>query len=185
MGKIIPARHVAVGAHPIHQTVQCITVLVTSTLMKNTLGSRRWTHLPAILLGLAYGSSALAEPVPFSGRWLADDPASQPPYTTLTVKGDTLSWHGPDKSVPKCVRRFAIQKERPGTVYTNARGTKFVAGTKGSIPTYLLQLDDGTCGSANSAVRINYPLIYDTQHIELIEYAAGKPVGAQRFHRKK
>jgi hypothetical protein len=28
-------------------------------------------------------------------------------------------------------------------------------------------------------------LIYDTRHIELIEYAAGKPVGVRRFHRKK
>jgi hypothetical protein len=126
----------------------------------------------------------LAEPVPFAGRWLADDPAESP-YTTLIVKGDTLSWRGPDKSVPRCVRQFAVQPERPGTVYVNARGTKFVAGAKGSIPTYLLQLDDGTCGSASSAVRINYPLIYDTRHIELIEYAAGKPVGVQRFHRKK
>lgn len=138
----------------------------------------------AVVAGLGCSSAVLAEPVPFAGRWLADDPAASP-YTNLTVKGDTISWHGRDKSVPKCVRQFAVQQERPGTVYTNARGTKFIAGFKGSIPTYLLQLDGGTCGSGSSAVRINYPLIYDTQHIELIEYAAGKPVGAQRFHRKK
>jgi hypothetical protein len=138
----------------------------------------------AVVAGLGCSASVLAEPVPFAGRWLADDPDASP-YTTLTVKGDTMSWHGRDKSVPKCMRQFAVQQERPGTVYTNARGTKFIAGFKGSIPTYLLQLDGGTCGSGGSAVRINYPLIYDTQHIELIEYAAGKPVGVQRFHRKK
>ena len=138
----------------------------------------------AVVAGLGCSASVLAEPVPFAGRWLADDPDASP-YTTLTVKGGTLSWHGPDKSVPRCVRQFAVQQERPGTVYMNAHGTKFIAGFKGSIPTYLLQLDGGTCGSGSSAVRINYPLIYDTQHIELIEYAAGKPVGVQRFHRKK
>jgi hypothetical protein len=141
-------------------------------------------RLVAVVAGLGCSASVLAEPVPFAGRWLADDQAASP-YTTLTIKGDTLSWHGPDKSVPKCVRKFAVQQEKPGTVYTNAHGTKFVAGFKGSIPTYLLQLDAGTCGSDSSAVRISYPLIYDTQHIELIEYAAGKPVGARRFHRKK
>jgi hypothetical protein len=141
-------------------------------------------RLVAVAAGLGCAASALAEPAPFAGRWLADDPDASP-YTTLTVKGDTMSWHGRDKSVPKCVRQFAVQQERPGTVYTNARGTKFVAGAKGSIPTYLLRLDGTTCGSGSSAVRINYPLIYDTQHIELIEYAAGKPVGVQRFHRKK
>lgn len=141
-------------------------------------------RLVAVVAGLGCSASVLAEPVPFAGRWLADDEAASP-YTTLTVKGDTLSWHGPDKSVPKCVRQFTVQQEKPGTVYTNARGTKFVAGFKGSIPTYLLQLDGGTCGSGSSVVRISYPLIYDTRHIELIEYAGGKPVGVQRFHRKK
>jgi hypothetical protein len=145
-------------------------------------------RLVAVVAGIGFSASVLAEPVPFAGRWLADDADShaESPYTTLTVKGDTMAWHGRDKSVPRCVRQFAVQQEKPGTVYTNARGTKFVAGAKGSIPTYLLQLDAGsTCGSASLAVRINYPLIYDTQHIELIEYAAGKPVGVRRFHRKK
>jgi hypothetical protein len=129
-------------------------------------------RLVAVVAGLGCSASVLAEPVPFAGRWLADDPDASP-YTALTVKGDTMSWHGPDKSVPKCVRQFAVQQEKPGTVYMNARGT------------YLLQLEGGTCGSSGSTVRINYPLIYDTRHIELIEYAAGKPVGVQRFHRKK
>jgi hypothetical protein len=142
-----------------------------------------FARLVAAVAGLGCSSAVLAEPVPFAGRWLADDQTA--PYTTLTVKGDTLSWHGPDKSVPKCVRQFTVQPEKPGTVYTNARGTKFIAGFKGSIPTFLLQLDSGTCGSGGSAVRINYPLIYDTRHIELIEYAGGKPVGARRFHRKE
>ncbi len=141
-------------------------------------------RLVAVVAGLGCSASVLAEPVPFAGRWLADDQAASP-YTTLVVKGDTLSWRGPDKSVPNCVRQFAVQPERPGTVYVNARGTKFVAGAKGSIPTYLLRLDEGTCGGGGSAVRINYPFIYDTRHIELIEYAGGKPVGVQRFHRKK
>jgi hypothetical protein len=141
-------------------------------------------RLVAVVAGLGCAGAVLAEPAPFSGRWLADDDAASP-YTTLTVKGDTMAWHGPDKSVPRCVRKFTLLTEKPGTVYTNARGTKFVAGTKGSIPTYLLRLDDGTCGSGSSAVRINYPLIYDVRHIELIEYVAGKPVGARRFHRKK
>ena len=105
-----------------------------------------------VVAGLGWSASALADPVPFAGRWLADDGTASP-YTILTVKGDTLSWQGPDKSVPKCVRQFTLQQERPGTVYTNARGTKFIAGFKGSIPTYLLQLDGGTCGSGGSAVR--------------------------------
>jgi len=34
-------------------------------------------------------------------------------------------------------------------------------------------------------VRIRYPLIYDTRHIEVIEYENGKPVSSRRFHRKK
>jgi len=143
-----------------------------------------FARLVAVVAGLGCSASVLAEPVPFAGRWLADN-QEESPYTTLTVKGDTIAWHGRDKSVSRCVRQFAVQQEKPGTVYTNARGTKFVAGFKGSIPTYLLQLDNGTCGTASSSVRINYPLIYDTQHIELIEYAAGKPVGVRRFHRKK
>jgi len=143
-----------------------------------------FARLVAVVAGLGCSSAVLAEPVPFAGRWLVDDPGGSP-YATLTVKDDTMSWHGRDKSVPRCVRQFTVQPEKPGTVYTNARGTKFIAGFKGSIPTYLLQLDGGTCGPAATMLRVNYPLIYDTQHIELIEYAGGKPVGARRFHRKK
>jgi hypothetical protein len=154
--------------------------------MKKSLGSTRRAQLLALFLGLGAVASLQAEPLPFAGRWQADDGAeTQAGYTTLVIRGDTMSWHGKDKSLPRCVRQFALKKEKPGTVYTNARGTKFVAGAPGSIPTYLLQLSPGTCGSAGEELRINYPLIYDTGHIELIEYAAGKPSSAGRFHRKK
>jgi hypothetical protein len=163
-----------------------VTILITGTVMKTSLGSRGRAQLLALFLGLGAMSSLRAEPVPFAGRWQADDDAEpQGGYTTLVVRDDTMSWHGKDKSLPKCVRQFTLKKDKPGTVYTNARGTKFVAGAKGSIPTYLLQLDGGACGTAGSTLRINFPLIYDTQHIELIDYAAGKPVNARRFHRKK
>jgi hypothetical protein len=167
-------------------TIQWKTVFVVDTAMKPSSGPRLRPHLPALLLCLACSTPVLADPLSIAGRWLADEPAGPDvPYTSLTIKDDTMTWRGPDKSVPACVRRFAVQTERPGTVYTNARGTKFVAGAKGSIPTYLLQLDGGACGTAGSTLRINFPLIYDTQHIELIDYAAGKPVNARRFHRKK
>jgi hypothetical protein len=78
-----------------------------------------------------------------------------------------------------------LKQERPGTVYVDGRGTRFVAGTKGSIPTYLLQLRTSTCGGAGEDVRIRYPLVYDTRHIEIIDYVNGKPVGARRFRREK
>jgi hypothetical protein len=163
-----------------------VAILVTGTVMKISLGSRGRAQLLALFFGMGAMSSLQAEPLPFAGRWqVDDDPEPQAGYTTLVVKGDTMSWHGKDKSLPRCVRQFTLKKEKPGTVYTNARGTKFVAGAKGSIPTYLLQLSPGVCGSTSEEVRINYPLIYDTRHIELIEYATGKPVSARRFHRKK
>lgn len=162
-----------------------VTILINGTVMKTSLGSRGRAQLLALFLGLGAMSSLQAEPVPFAGRWQMDDDVEPPAgYTTLVVKGDTMSWHGKDKSLPKCVRQFTLKREKPGTVYTNARGTKFIAGAPGSIPTFLLQLGPGACGSASEAVRINYPLIYDTRHIELIEYATGKPVSVRRFHRK-
>lgn len=167
-------------------TLQCQTILVANTAMKTSPGPTRRAHLFAIVLGLGFCTPLLAEPLPFAGRWLADDPPDAlSPYTSLVIKGDTIAWHGADKSTPPCVRQFAVQPERPGTVYTNARGTKFVAGAKGSIPTYVLRLDAADCGGVGSTVRIHYPLIYDTRHIELIDYAGGKPVGARRFHRKE
>jgi hypothetical protein len=164
-----------------------VTVPITATVMKTFLGSScRAQLLLAMFLGLGTVSPLHAEPVPFAGRWLADDDTEPlAGYTTLVVQGDTMSWHGKDRSLPRCVRQFTLKQERPGTVYTNAHGTKFIAGAPGSIPTYLLQLSPGTCGSAGDEVRINYPLIYDTRHIELIDYAAGRPAGARRFHRRK
>jgi len=162
-----------------------VTILINGTVMKTSLGSRGRAQLLALFLGLGAMSSLQAEPMPFAGRWQVDDDTEpQAGYTTLVVKGDTMSWHGKDRSLPKCVRQFTLKREKPGTVYTNARGTKFIAGAPGSIPTYLLQMSPGTCGSAGEEVRINYPLIYDTSHIELIEYASGKPASGRRFHRK-
>jgi hypothetical protein len=124
--------------------------------------------------------------VPFSGRWLLDDgPDAQTAYTVLTVKGESLRWSGQDKSAQPCVQEFVVKNEKPGTVYVDGRGTRFLAGVKGSIPTWLLQLRSSTCGGVGEDVRIRYPLVYDTRHIEVIEYLNGKPVSSRRFHRKK
>jgi len=143
--------------------------------------------LLAFLLGLGCAPSVLAQAqaLPFAGRWLLDaQPASQATYTVLSVKDDRLRWSGPNKSVPPCEQEFALKKEKPGTVYLDGRGTRFLAGFPGSIPTYLLTLRSSTCGRAGDDVRIRYPLIYDTQHIEVIEYENGKPVSSRRFHRR-
>jgi len=112
-----------------------------------------------------------------------DDPDAQ--ATLLVIKDMTLSWREGGRSTPACVRPFAFVTERPGTIYVDGNGTKFVAGARGSIPTYLLKLAPGACGVAGDVVRIRFPLIYDTAHIELIEYAGGRPAGARRFHRRK
>jgi hypothetical protein len=154
--------------------------------MKNLFGCRWRARLPAMLFGLACTPSVLAQSLPFTGRWLLDDdPEAQAAYTVLTIKGERLSWSGPNKSAPGCVQEFVVKKENPGMVYVDGRGTKFIAGVKGSIPTYLLQLRTSTCGRIGEEVRIRYPLVYDTRHIELIEYVNGKPVSSRRFHRKK
>jgi hypothetical protein len=143
-------------------------------------------YLLAILLGLGAAPAVLAQSLPFTGRWVLDDGSAAPaPYTSLTVKGERMTWSGPDKAAPGCVQEFVLKTEKPGTVYVDGRGTKFLAGVKGSIPTYLLQLRTSTCGRAGEDVRIRYPLVYDTRHIEVIEYAGGKPVSAWRFRRKK
>jgi hypothetical protein len=140
----------------------------------------------ALLAGLACAPSVLAQSLPFAGRWLLDDGAQAPAaHTVLTIKGERLSWSGPGKAAPGCVQDFVVKKESPGTVYVDGRGTRFVAGMKGSIPTYLLQLRTSTCGGIGEDVRIRYPLVYDTRHIEFIEYAQGKPVSARRFRRAK
>jgi hypothetical protein len=124
--------------------------------------------------------------MPLAGRWLLDDHTdAQAPYTVLVIKDMRLSWSGPSRSAPKCVQEFVLQDEKPGTVYADGHGTRFVAGVKGSIPTYLLKLSASTCGGVGEQVRIRFPLIYDTKHIEFIEYANGKPATSRRFRRKK
>jgi hypothetical protein len=145
---------------------------------------------PARLLVLAFALGCspplLAQDLPFNGRWLLDNPPpAQAAYTSLTIKDGSMSWNGPDKSLPKCTQRFVLQQERPGTMYTNARGTKFMTGVTGSLPTYLLKIHDGTCAGSAAEVRISFPLVYDTRHIEVVDYVQGKPVGFRRFHRKK
>ena len=138
-----------------------------------------------VLAGLVWAPAALAQALPFNGRWLLDDGAGPGAgYSVLTVKGDKLSWTGADKKTPSCVQSFVLQAERPGTIYVDGRGTRFVAGVKGSIPTYLLRLADSNCGRAGELTRIRYPLIYDTGHIEVIDYVGGQVAGARRFHRK-
>lgn len=140
--------------------------------------------VPVFVLGLGCAAPVLAEPLPYVGRWLPDeDPGPPAARTVLTIKDARMTWREPD--APACVRDFALQKERPGTVYRDGRGTKFVAGAPGSIPTYLLKLGPGTCGSPGDYVRISFPLVYDIGHIELIDYVAGKPVAVRRYRRKK
>jgi hypothetical protein len=140
----------------------------------------------AILFCLAAAPSVSAQPLPFDGRWLLDDHTeAQASQTVLTIKGDSMSWGGPNKSAPGCVQEFVVKKENPGTVYVDGHGRKFLAGVPGSLPTYLLKLRTSTCGRIDEDVRISFPLVYDTRHIELIEYVNGKPVSSRRFRRKK
>ncbi|HEX8785975.1 MAG TPA: hypothetical protein VF793_07325 [Telluria sp.] len=154
--------------------------------MKNFLSSRCRARLLATVVGLGWASSLLAQPLPYIGRWLLDDQAeAQASPSILTVKEASMTWSGPNKSAPACVQQFVVKKENPGSVYTDGHGTKFVAGSLGSLPTYLLKVSASTCGGANEDVRIRFPLVYDINHIEVIEYVNGKPVSARRFHRKK
>jgi hypothetical protein len=144
----------------------------------------------AALFGLACAGPAFAQSLPqslpFTGRWLLDDdPGPTAAYTRLDIDDGRMTWTGPDKATPSCVQAFVVKPERPGTVYVDGRGTRFLAGVKGSIPTWLLQLRSSSCGRAGEDTRIRYPLVYDTQHIEVIGYVNGKPVSARRFHRKK
>lgn len=154
--------------------------------MKNLLGPGSRARLLALVLGLGCAPAALAQSLPFTGRWLPDGSASgQAASSMVTVKETSMSWKGPDKSAPACVQAIVLKQERPGTVYLDGRGTKFVAGAKGSFPTYLFALADNPCGSIGDAVRISFPLAYDTDHMELVEYLKGRPVGSRRFRRKK
>lgn len=146
----------------------------------------------AIALGLGWAAAASAAfaaetaGLPFAGRWLRDaQPGAQPRYPVLVVDAGRMTWRGADKSVPDCVQPFVLHPEKPGTVYTDGRGRKFVAGAKGSFPTYLLDVGASSCGGAGAQARISYPLPYDAQNIEFIDYVGGKPVGVRRFHRAK
>jgi hypothetical protein len=144
-------------------------------------------RLLALVVGLGCASSVPAQEVPFAGRWLLDEQpgAAASAYPVLTIKGERMSWSGPTKSAPGCVQQFMLQKEPPGTTYLNGRGTKFIAGVPGSLPTYLLKLSANSCAGGADAVRISYPMVYGSRQIEVIEYASGKPVSVRRLHRKK
>jgi hypothetical protein len=147
-----------------------------------TLGWR--ARVLAAVIGLGCAQSVLAQDVPFAGSWLLDEQpgAAASAYPVLTIEGDKLSWGGPQKSAPTCVQQFVLQNEKPGTMYVNGRGTKFVAGVAGSLPTYLLKLRANSCADA---VRIIYPMVYRTGQIEVLEYVNGKVVSVQRLHRKQ
>jgi len=147
------------------------------------MGHRSWL---ALVCGLACAPAALAEAPPFLGRWQLDDPVpAQSAYTTLNIKGTKLAWRGKGKSAPACTHQFELKQEAPGTTYRNGRGTQFVAGYPGSLPTFLLAIKGSDCASPVDAVRISYPLVYDVRHIEVIEYVAGKAVSARRLRRAK
>jgi hypothetical protein len=157
--------------------------------MKISSSPVRRVRLLAMVIGLGLGLSFTAplsaQTLPFSGRWLLEHPAqAQEPYAVLSVKGNSLAWSAANKRAPTCVQQFEVKPEKPGTVYTDGRGTRFVAGAPGSIPTYLLKLVAGTCPGIEEEVRIRYPLVYDTTHIEIIEYVKGKPVSSRRFSKK-
>ena len=154
-------------------------------IMKNLMrpGLRAW--LPVLACGLGGTPPLLAQDLPFNGRWLLDNPPAQAAYTRLVIKDARMSWSGPDTSLPKCAQQFVLKPERPGTMYTNAHGTKFMAGVTGSLPTYLFKIGDSTCARSVEEVRISFPLVYDTRHIEVIEYVGGKPLSFRRFHRAK
>lgn len=137
----------------------------------------------AAVAGLGCAAPVLAQDLPFSGRWLLDD-GQKGAYTDLTIEGSRLSWRAADQSAPACTQAFALKNEARGTEYANGRGTRFVAGVPGSLPTYLLAIGAGTCKGVEDTLRIIYPLVYDTRHIEIIEYVKGKPATARRFHRK-
>jgi hypothetical protein len=155
--------------------------------MKNRLLPGWRTGLLACVFGLGCAPSAPAQDLPFAGRWLLDEQPGVPAaaYPVLTVRGDRMFWGGLKKSAPGCVQQFVLQQERPGTMYTNGRGTKFMTGVPGSLPTYLLKLGANSCEGGADAVRIIYPMVYQSGHIEVIEYVKGKALSARRFHRKK
>ncbi|RYF05256.1 MAG: hypothetical protein EOO78_01890 [Oxalobacteraceae bacterium] len=143
-------------------------------------------RLLAMAAGLGCALSVLAQDTPFAGRWLPEQPpgTAAAAHPVLTIKGDRMSWSGPVKSAPACVQQFVLQNEKPGTMYVNGRGTKFIAGVTGSLPTYLLKLRANACAGGADAVRIIYPTVYGSRQIEVLEYVNGKVVSARRMHRK-
>ena len=143
-------------------------------------------RLLAMAAGLGCALSVLAQDMPFAGRWLPEQQpgAAAAAYPVLTIKGDSMSWGGPTRSAPACVQQFVLQNEKPGTMYVNGRGIKFIAGVAGSLPTYLLKLRTNGCAGGADAVRIIYPTVYGSRQIEVLEYVNGKVVSARRLHRK-
>jgi len=142
-------------------------------------------RLCAVAMALGCGPALLAQDLLFTGRWLPDDAAADPrAYAVLSIEAARMSWHGAKTAPPGCGRAFVLQAEKPGTEYADGRGIKFVAGTAGSLPTYLLKVTASTCGGKEDAIRISFPRAYDRAHMELIQYVQGKPVSSRRFHRK-
>jgi hypothetical protein len=155
-------------------------------MMKHVMSPKHRMRLLALACGLGCTPPLLAQDLPFNGRWLLDQPPQAPAaYTRLAIKDGRIAWRSPDKALPACTQRFVLQQERPGTMYTNAHGTKFMAGVTGSLPTYLLNIGEGSCAGGVDAVRISFTLVYDTRHIEVIDYVRGKPVAFRRFRRDK
>lgn len=135
-------------------------------------------------VGLGCSPALSAQELLFTGRWVPDMQAATPgAYAVLTIEAARMSWHDASMTSPGCSRNFALQPEKPGTEYADGRGTRFVAGTAGSLPTYLLKVTASTCGGKEDAIRISFPRAYDRAHMELIQYVQGKPVSARRFHR--
>jgi hypothetical protein len=139
-----------------------------------------------VLLACAWLPALAAERLSIFGKWAPDEGAgAKAGSPALTIEGSKLSWSGSKDGQPACVREFTLREERPGTVYTNGRGTKFVAGAKGSLPTFLLRIGASTCARTADAVRISFPLVYDSRHIEVLELAQGRVIASQRFYRLK
>ena len=157
---------------------------------------------PARVCGLAFGcglalvlgvarAAAPAAPAPapearppaYIGHWKADGDAAPDMPAILSLEGATLALRPKPKARPVCKGAFALQPEKPGTVYRNAEGRKFVAGSLGSLPTFLLNIEPGTCPVTASQWRISFPLPYDRRHMELIEYQGGRATGSRRYVR--
>jgi hypothetical protein len=154
------------------------------SLMTSLLRPYRPACALAFAIGLGCAPALHAESLPFAGRWLLDRPPATPAaYTMLAVDDAGLAWSAPKGGPRGCAQRFVPRREKPGTVYLDGRGKKFVAGAPGSIPTYLLDLAGGNCRGIEDQLRISYPLIYDVGHIEIIEYVKGRPMSSRRFHR--